>query len=80
MGIIDTAYQLALARGPDSAEKSIVKSFFDRQRTLISERLLAGEGLALPPITEATADSVKSAVLVDFCHALMNTAEFLYVE
>jgi hypothetical protein len=75
---IDTAYHLALARGPDSAEKSIVKSFFDRQRTLISERLLAGEGLALPPLREATVDPVKSAVLVDFCHMLLNSNEFVY--
>jgi hypothetical protein len=55
-----------------------VKTFFDRQQTIIGERLLAGEGIALPPSAAATADPLKAASLVDFCHMLLNSNEFVY--
>lgn len=75
---INAAYQLAYSRSPDSAEKEIVKTFFDRQQAIIGERLLAGEGIALPPSAAATADPLKAATLVDFCHMLLNSNEFVY--
>jgi hypothetical protein len=75
---INVAYQLACSRSPDSAEKESVQRFFDRQQAIIGERLLAGEGIALPPSPAAIADPLKAAALVDFCHMLLNSNEFVY--
>ncbi len=75
---IETAYQVALSRGPDRAEKQMARVFFDRQRGLLAERLATGEPLALPAGMPVESDRAQAASLVDFCHTLMNANEFVY--
>jgi hypothetical protein len=61
---ITTAYKLVYGRAPDGEELSAAKAFLVKQ----SQRFSAPQG-------ESRHES-----LVDFCHALMNSNEFLYVD
>ncbi len=75
---IKTAYRLAYSRPPDKSEEGIALDFFKRQREIIAERDGAGDKLAEPPSLPEKADRVQAAALVDFCHMLMNSNEFVY--
>jgi hypothetical protein len=75
---IRTAYRIALSRSPDAAERDIAQTFFAKQRGVISKRIDAGEKLALPSTLPAVIDKAHAAALVDFCHTLLNSNEFVY--
>ncbi len=75
---IETAYRLAYSRRPEASELETALGFFERQRALIAERASTGGKLALPPLLPEHADRVEAAALVDFCHMLMNSNEFVY--
>lgn len=75
---IDTAYRLALSRSPDQTEIQVARYFFARHRSILSERVAAGESLALPTDLPEKSDPVQAASLVDFCHVLINANEFVY--
>jgi hypothetical protein len=73
---IDTAFRLAYSRRPESSEKEIAKAFFKRQRDLLSEK--PQDQLAMPTASSASSDPLSAAALVDFCHVLINSNEFVY--
>ena len=75
---IEEAYRLAYLRRPDAAEKRTALTFFQRHRALVAERASADEKLALPTSLPDAVDPVHAAVLVDFCHMLINSNEFVY--
>ena len=62
---IDRAYELAYSRKPDASERDTVQTFFAKQKDTIARR---GE----------SADRAQAAALVDFCHMLLNSNEFIY--
>ncbi len=76
---IENAYRLAYGRRPDGWEKDTVLTFFAKQKGIVTERASAGEKLALPrgPLPSGV-DPAQAAVLVDFCHMLLNSNEFVY--
>ena len=63
------AYLLAYSREPDRAEVATAVSFLKRQRTIIV-RSAKKHGRRSP----------SAIALTDFCHVLLNTNEFLYVD
>jgi hypothetical protein len=65
--MVRTAFRLALARPPTAAELRIGGELLDRQATLFRG--------ANRPAAEAS-----RLALVQLCHTLLNTSEFLYVE
>ena len=73
---IDTAFRLAYSRRPERSEKEIAKAFFKRQRDLLSEK--PQDQLAMPTAFSASSDPLSAAALVDFCHVLINSNEFVY--
>jgi hypothetical protein len=75
---IEAAYQLAYGRRPDKAEKQLVTAFFAEHQPLLAQRVTAGEELALPPDLPSDIDRTEAAALVDLCHMLMNSNEFVY--
>jgi hypothetical protein len=75
---INTAYRLAYGRTADGAEKDVVQTFFATQKQIIADRAAAGEKLAQPTAMPAGYDRVEGAALVDFCHMLLNSNEFVY--
>jgi hypothetical protein len=64
---VDRAFRLTLGRSPTSAELSKSLAFLNRQRSVVSKS------------SSPTTSSADSA-LADFCQALFNLNEFLYVD
>ena len=73
---VETAYQLAYSRRPDAAELQTAMGFLERQRGIIAGR--EGAVLALPTPVPEQMDRPAAAALVDLCHMLINSNEFVY--
>jgi hypothetical protein len=76
---VETAYRLAFQRPPDGSEKDLALSFLRQHHSIVKERETAGEKLALPETKPAGMSPAEAATLVDLCHALVNSSEFVYV-
>jgi hypothetical protein len=77
---VERAYQLALARSPKSAERTMALSFLADQAELLRDRLRGGLPVGVPDGTPGSIDPADAAALADFCLALLNRNEFLYVD
>jgi hypothetical protein len=77
---IERAYQLGLARHPTVAEKATVREFLAGQSDLLRDRLRARLRIPLVNNTPDGIDPADAAALADFCLALFNCNEFLYVD
>ena len=84
---IERAYRLALVRRPTASETALALAFLKNQTQLHLEAAhQAGAGAThtaayagSPPGAEATKEAELSA-LADFCHVLINTNEFIYLD
>jgi hypothetical protein len=76
---IERAYRLAFSRAPKAEEAQAVSQFLDKQSTLIAQRLERNEKVMLPDRLPEGMEPAKAAAFVDFCHALMSSNEFLYI-
>ena len=76
---IDAAYRLAYSRPTDARGKDLALSFFRRHREIVAERASRDEKLALPRPMPEGYSPVAGAALVDFCHMLMTSSEFIYL-
>jgi hypothetical protein len=77
--IADVACQLAYCRHASPDEIALATKFFDRQEATIGQR----EDAALPvyPQGKAGPESLlpaRAAAVVDYCHVLLNSNEFVY--
>jgi hypothetical protein len=82
-GAADRAYQLAYGRHADADEMQSALRFVDGESAAIADRASRGQPVALPLSTDGKGeigdvDSAHAAALVDFCHVLMNSNEFVY--
>jgi hypothetical protein len=60
----------------------LAANFIERQSSIVSNRITAGEKVALPfdSLQAATPpEQARAAAMVDFCHMLMNSNEFVYM-
>lgn len=78
--LVREAYLLAYAREPRPEEVAVATQFLELQAGAIAPRQQANEPLALPLPFPKFLDPAQGAALVDFCHALFNSNEFLYVD
>ena len=78
-GQIEAAYQLAYSRAPDAWEQDTVLTFFDTQGRIIADRVAAGESLQLPDAFPEAMSREEAAAVVDFCHMLLNSNEFVFM-
>lgn len=76
---IQKAYWLAYSRPPSPQEEEAVREFFEQHARIVQKRVGKGEELALPTLRPYSIDPAVAATLVDFCHMLMNSNEFVYV-
>ena len=77
---ISHAYRLTLGRLPTSREQKLAADFLTRQSELIQKGSRSAEEMALPkPFVEGVSQ-YEGAALVDFCLALFNLNEFVYVD
>jgi hypothetical protein len=74
--LVRLAYRTILSRAPTDEEISHAALFLEQQ----SRRIGAAPPATLPEPMPPGASPAAAAALVDFCHALINCAEFLYVE
>jgi len=75
---VEQAYRLAFGRRPDGWEKDTGMTFFAQHGKLLTERNVRNEAIPLPPEVPAGFDQAHAAALVDFCHMLLNSNEFVY--
>jgi hypothetical protein len=75
---VDQAYLLAYSRRPDPSERDIAMTFLDHQQSIIAKRQADGKKLALPVSATIGMEDARAAALVDFCHMLLNSNEFVY--
>ena len=76
---VEAGFQLAYSRTPDGWEKDTVLTFLDTQAEVIAERIANGEPLHLPDAVPESMGRDRAAALVDFCHMLLNSNEFVYL-
>jgi hypothetical protein len=65
--LVEAAFRLALARSPTAAEAKVCAELLERQT-------------AIYRATPMTAPEAERKALVQLCHTLLNTSEFLYAE
>ncbi len=71
---IDRAYRLALARAPRPAERETARAFLRTQADLLRDQRPPALSASVPDAPDPAA-----AALADFCLAMFNRNEFLYV-
>jgi mono/diheme cytochrome c family protein len=76
---IERAYRIVFSRPPKDDERRTVSQFLGKQSTVIADRLSRREPVLLPDNLPAGTDPAKAAAFVDFCHALLSSNEFMYV-
>ena len=75
---VDLAYQIAYSRPPDGPEREAGLSFLDKQAKVVEKRQAAGEKLALPTTKPPDLAPAQAAALVDLCHSILNSNEFVF--
>ena len=81
---IERAYRIAYSRSPDGWEKDAGLTFLDRHANIITEREARGvkdeeaAKLALPAVMAENLEPAQAAALVDFCHSILNSNEFVF--
>lgn len=77
---IDEAYRRVLGRPPDANELETGKAFITRQSSDLRKEKRPLEKMAVPTGKQAQTDPHHAAALTDYCLALFNLNEFLYVD
>jgi hypothetical protein len=73
--LVERAWRLAYLRKPSAAEVRSSVEFLTRHRSTLEGR----EDLVVPTSIPAGMDRAEGAALVDFCHMLFNSNEFVYL-
>ena len=74
IGQIQMAYRLAFGRAPIEPELVAAQIFLTQQRSVIADNLKANKSGAGP------GKAATEQAVVDLCHALLNSNEFLYLD
>jgi hypothetical protein len=77
---VERAYRLTLARPPQPAEREMALAFLADQTELLRDRLRASLPVGVPAGTPSGVDPAAAAALADFCLALLNRNEFVYID
>ena len=78
-GQVDFAYRLAYSRPPTAAERDTALTFLSTHKPIVEERVAEQKPLALPARMPEGVEPAEAATLVDFCHMLLNSNEFVYL-
>ena len=76
---VTLAYRRSLGRLPTPAELKLANGFLKEQTELMEERLSARLSVSLPADIPSGISPATAAALADFCLALLNSNEFVYV-
>ena len=76
---IDRAYRIAFSRQPSAEERAAALDFLNRHMPIVGERLAKNEKVPLPDALPQGIEPARAAALVDLCHMLLNSNEFVYI-
>jgi hypothetical protein len=76
---VERTFRIVFNRAPNDDERASVLDFLEHQASKISSRLAANEKLALPDRVPQGMEPARAAAFVDFCQALLNSNEFVYI-
>jgi hypothetical protein len=74
------AYTEAFGRPPQAEEIKTAEQFVEQQTAAIAADSTAPDDKQLPMPTPRNLSRAKAAAFVDFCHALLCSNEFLFVD
>ncbi len=77
---IEQAWRIAFQRLPDSQERASAEAFLNRQAETVAKRLERKERVLVPKELPQSLSVAQGVALVDLCHALLNTNEFVTLE
>jgi hypothetical protein len=77
--LVCEAYEEAYARPPSEHEIEAAEKFIEKQSSLVALQKAPKIEL-LPAPLPASVDQAKAAAIVDFCHAIFCSNEFLYLD
>ena len=77
-GQIQAAYRIAYSRSPSPDEVQAVEKFLADDKAAATERIAARQKVARPVSEDDRLTPADGAALVDFCHVLINSNEFVY--
>jgi hypothetical protein len=78
--LVAAAYRQAYAREPTGAELDMCAKFIADQSGELARQSAAPEKDTLPDPLPKSDSPAHAAAIVDFCHSLLNSNEFLYVD
>ena len=76
---VDRAYRMTFSRAPSAAERKTALDFLSRQSVILADRMATDTKTPLPDNLPEGVEKVRAAALVDLCHALLNSNEFVYL-
>ena len=76
---VERAFHLVFSRAPKDDERRTVLAFLDQQAAVIGERIARNDKVPMPAAVPAGMDPAHAAAFVDFCQALLNSNEFVYM-
>jgi hypothetical protein len=76
---VDRAYRLTFSRTPSESERKTALQFLNRQSAILAERMATDDKTPLPDNLPQGVEKPSAAALVDLCHALLNSNEFVYL-
>ena len=78
--LVREAYSEAYGRMPQPSEIKAAEQFVDKQAAAIAAEKKSLDEKELPTPMPERVDRAKAAAIVDFCHAIMCSNEFLYID
>ncbi len=76
---VERAYRLVHNRAPNAREREAIGEFLRTQTSVLREQLARNEKVRQPESLPAGVEPAHAAAFVDFCHALLNSNEFVYM-
>lgn len=76
---VDRAWKLAFSRTPTAQERQHAMEWLNRHTPILANRLAKDEKVPLPDDLPQGTDAARAAAMVDLCHMLLNSNEFVYV-
>ena len=78
--LVKQAYREAMCRDAESAEVAAAVKFITVLQGQLAEQKLLDQDRSQPPKLSAQVAPARAAAVVEFCHALFNSNEFVYVD
>jgi len=76
---VERAFRIVFDRAPKPEERQAVLDFLGRQSAIIAGRLDRNDKPPMPAHVPESMPPARAAAFVEFCHALMNSNEFVYM-